>query len=491
MDERYYSPIPCGTPIPFDTPHAFSVSLPTYQDVADYEESAGDIFTKVRQAYPRIIQHPLVSQLTEEIRRIYDRDNHYALLLPSRAAFDEVCRLWKKTPTFYEHRGSLLLALFSSSQERYSFFTIMKWCGYMIFSREAERILKGHSQPSPAEQQQEKQIITDVLREGYGPGKTILTNSGMNAFYSVFAAVKDAAAHTHRDTVIQFGWLYTDSISILRSFAPRHHQIPRVTDLHTLRTALAYEGDRVMAIVTETVSNPLLHTPNFTALKELCREYGCWLIVDNTFATPWNVDISSAADCIIESMTKYAVGTGDTMAGAVFVPAESSFSETILSDVAKRSIPLQHEDLLRCAQGIRSYGARMQRVNEVCKQIAAFLRHHPAVESVYSVYSETAENYGAIARHDEAYGGVLTFAVRGDFAIFYDSLCLPKGPSLGTDFPLLMSYTLLAHWDLVQKEGQKELSQAGISPWLLRLSVGTYDPDRTIAALKRSLDLLL
>jgi cystathionine gamma-synthase len=82
------------------------------------------------------------------------------------------------------------------------------------------------------------------------------------------------------------------------------------------------------------------------------------------------------------------------------------------------------------------------------------------------------------------------FVVDGDFATFYDNLVLPKGPSLGCDFPLAMSYTLLAHWDLVKEAEQKTLNAMGISPWLIRLSVGEDSPQLIIAAMEHAFQKL-
>ncbi len=74
--------------------------------------------------------------------------------------------------------------------------------------------------------------------------------------------------------------------------------------------------------------------------------------------------------------------------------------------------------------------------------------------------------------------GIISITFKKDFQKVYDSLNFPKGPSLGTEFTLLMPYTYLAHYDLiVSKEGKKKIKKINLPINLLRISVGVENID--------------
>jgi cystathionine gamma-synthase len=84
---------------------------------------------------------------------------------------------------------------------------------------------------------------------------------------------------------------------------------------------------------------------------------------------------------------------------------------------------------------------------------------------------------------------MISFTVRGSLARFYDRLTLPKGPSFGMRTSLICPFIYLAHYDLVTSEtGRATLAAHGLSPDLLRLSVGCEPVAEIIAALRDALD---
>ncbi|MDX2494307.1 MAG: aminotransferase class I/II-fold pyridoxal phosphate-dependent enzyme [Desulfuromusa sp.] len=497
MDTRYYHPIPCGANLPLDNPHAFSVSMPTYQDVVDYEEEANGIFDRVKNAYPRILFHPYVKEAAQFIRAEKDLDaNGTCYILPSLKSANHVAELSETSPEIYEY-DEYAIAYFPevTTDTPADYYAFMKHCGYMIYSREAEDFLRSYGVEPPEwieeynSSNPEEQILR-ILQEGYGKSRITLCGSGMNAIYAVYAAIKESVS-AERDVFIQYGWIYTDSIHILRKCSSEFHQIGRVTDFEELKAYLEENGKRVAGVIAETVSNPLLQSPDLPALAELARQYGFTVILDNTFATPWNVDVSPYADIIIESLTKFASGKGDCMGGAIIIPEQSQLPKTIENALKNFITLLKGRDLQRLGYTINGYHERVKRANQNSAVVVAFLEHHPQVKVVHHVYSEaTCESYRKIAKDDSCYGGVISFVVDGDFQTFYDNLILPKGPSLGCDFPLAMSYTLLAHWDLVNEADQKTLNAMGISPWLIRLSVGEDFPQLIIEAMDKAFKTL-
>ncbi len=497
MNTRYYQPIPCGANLPLDNPHAFSVSMPTYQDVVDYEEEANGIFDRVKNAYPRILFHPYVKEAAQFIRTKKDlAANGTCYILPSLKSANHVAELSETSPEIYAY-DEYAIAYFpvDTTDTPADYYAFMKHCGYMIYSREAEDFLRSHDIELPEwiedyNNTNPEEKILSILQQGYGKSRITLCGSGMNAIYAAYAAIKESVS-AERDIFVQYGWIYIDSIHILRKCSNEFHQIGRVTDFEELKTFLEKNGKRVAGVITETVSNPLLQSPDLPALAGLSRQYGFTVILDNTFATPWNVDVTPYADIIIESLTKFASGKGDCMGGAIIIPEPSELSETTEKTLQNYVIPLKGRDLQRLGCTISGYHERVKRVNHNSAILVDFLVHHPQVKVVHHVYSAaTCKSYCKIAKDDSCYGGVISFVVDGDFQTFYDNLTLPKGPSLGCDFPLAMSYTLLAHWDLVNEVKQKTLNKMGLSPWLIRLSVGEDSPQLIIEAMEKAFKVL-
>ena len=91
----------------------------------------------------------------------------------------------------------------------------------------------------------------------------------MSAFHAAWRALSDLQAARGRTIWIQVGWLYLDTIAIVKEFAARPQDyvyLPDVQDLGALSRLLAERGDRVAGIVTEAPTNPLIQTADLAAL---------------------------------------------------------------------------------------------------------------------------------------------------------------------------------------------------------------------------------
>ena len=121
-------------------------------------------------------------------------------------------------------------------------------------------------------------------------------------------------------------------------------------------------------------------------------------------------------------------------------------------------------------------------------EVANFLENHPRVTKVHWAYQENhRENYEKVAGKN-CPGCNLSFELEEDFEPFYNRLEMLKSPSFGTEFSNCCPYVYLAHYSMIQsKSGRNKLASAGISPNLLRLSVGLEPVDQIIATLKKAL----
>jgi cystathionine gamma-synthase len=489
VNKNYYRPIPCGATIPLNNPHAFSVSMPTIQDVIDYEEQNPASQEKIKSAYPRIVVHPYIKIILKCAAEELHLEEGELFLLPHLACARLAAEFSGTEPEYFRFY-TYTIAFFSKEKlcDASEFFAIMKHCGFMIYSREAEDFLctMGHKPEFFKENEKkegaEENILT-VLSDGYGTPDIVLSSSGMNAIYTGFSLVQESAHRQGKNLMILLGWAYSDTIEIIKKCSKEFVLIPDVHDLVSLKKLLSERGHEVSALYVETVSNPLIAVADIPQLHAFSREYDFPLLVDNTFATPWCVDISPYCDLIFESLTKFASGAGDLMAGAVILPKGSRLDPSIKDRMADCALPLYKRDLYRLSENISGYKDRMATVSENSKRIEETLRHHSEIGKIYSVHSQdNRANWNKIVRGDSSCG-VLSFLFKGDLAGYYDNISLPKGPSLGTAFPILMPYTLLAHYHQTKnKEGLESLVKAGLHPDLLRLSIGSDNPDLTLRA---------
>ena len=314
----------------------------------------------------------------------------------------------------------------------------------------------------------------------------------MSSFHAAWRALSDLQAARGRTIWIQVGWLYLDTIAIVKEFAARPQDyvyLPDVQDLGALSRLLAERGDRVAGIVTEAPTNPLIQTADLAALAALARQHGARVILDPTLVSPFNVEVLPHADLVVNSLTKYAASEGDVIAGAIIVNPAGPDAAHLRTHCTLRAESIYRRDLARLAAQIGDYEPVIARTNATTPQVVSFLEHHPRVRDVFwSLHPASRANYLKIARSPAHVGAMVTFTLRMPLDRFYDRLRIPKGPSFGMKTSLISPFIYLAHYDLVTSEaGRAELATSGLNPELLRLAIGCEDPVDIIAALAEAL----
>ena len=225
-------------------------------------------------------------------------------------------------------------------------------------------------------------------------------------------------------------------------------------------------------VFTEAPSNPLLRTVDLHRVAAACADSSTPLVVDDSAASPLNIEALRFADVVTSSLTKWISGEGDVMAGMATVRADSPLAnalrEALAADAAECA-PLYVADAEVLLSNLRGFPKRMESANANGLALAAWLAAHPAVEQVWHPSLTNTESYRAAMRKGGGYGGLLSFVLKAEKKTpkVYDALRLSKGPSFGTPFTLVCPYTLLAHYrELEWAEG------CGVPANLLRVSCG-------------------
>ncbi len=245
-----------------------------------------------------------------------------------------------------------------------------------------------------------------------------------------------------------------------------------VTDLAEVETACAEV--RPIALLVETISNPLLKVADIPALAEIAHRYGAALLVDNTFATPYLVrPLALGADAVIHSATKYLGGHGDVLAGVVVTSAaQREGLLEVLKTTGANLGPLEAWLLLR---GLRTLVLRVERQCASALALARWLENHPHIRRVFypGLPSHPQHELAARLFGGQGFGGIVTFELKdaGQEEVFQFMdrlrLCIPA-TSLGDIQTLVLYPAHSSHRGL----SPEERAALGITAGMVRLSVG-------------------
>ena len=261
-----------------------------------------------------------------------------------------------------------------------------------------------------------------------------------------------------------------------------------------MRRSLRESGgsDDLAMVFVETPANPTNDLVDIRACRELADEAGdgdAVVAVDNTFLGPlWQHPLDHGADLVLYSLTKYVGGHSDLIAGACVGPAELvdrvKGLRTFLGTMAG---PWTGWLAMRSLETLK---LRMTSQRKNARYVADFLRDHPGVREVhYLGHLEPGDPAHEIYRRQcESAGAMISFEIEGgeeEAFRFLDALKLFKlAVSLGSTESLAEHPACMTHAD-VPPEKQERL---GLTPSLVRLSIGVEHPDDLIADLDQALD---
>ena len=283
-----------------------------------------------------------------------------------------------------------------------------------------------------------------------------------------------------------------------------------------------YFKPNTKAVFGETITNPTCTVLDIEKFARLAHSHGVPLIVDNTFATPVNCrPIEWGADIVTHSTTKYIDGHAVSVGGAIvdsgnfdwmahaekfpgLTTPDESYHGIIYAEkfgkgayITKATAQLMRD--FGCIQspqnafyvntGLESLHVRVQRHCENALKIAKFLDAHEKVAWVHYPDLETDE-YHELAKKYLPNGtcGVLCFAIKGgrDKSIeFMDSL---KLATIATHVADARTCLLHPASHTHRQLSEEQLVEAGISPDLIRYSVGLENADDLISDLEQALD---
>lgn len=249
----------------------------------------------------------------------------------------------------------------------------------------------------------------------------------------------------------------------------------------------AIEADTKM-IWVETPTNPLLKLADLAAIAAIAKRHNLISVADNTFASPYlQRPLDLGFDVVVHSATKYLNGHSDVVAGLAVVGDNPPLAEQLgflQNAVGGILDPFSSFLTLR---GIRTLALRMDRHSASALRIAQWLEQQPQVENVYYPGLASHPQHALAGRQMRQFGGMISLRLRGDddYArrVISRLALFTLAESLGGVESLIGQPASMTHASIPLEQRLK----TGITPQLLRLSVGIEDADDLIADLQQAL----
>jgi O-acetylhomoserine (thiol)-lyase len=353
-----------------------------------------------------------------------------------------------------------------------------------------------------------------ALEGGVG---AVATASGMAALNLATFLLADAG-----DNVVTASSLYGGTYTYYTHTAPRQGVETRFVDTLDYDAYAENIDDDTAYVHLETIGNPALVTPDIERVADIAHDHGVPLFVDNTFATPYLCrPLERGADLVWESTTKWLHGSGTTVGGALVDggsfpwdehadrfpevaadnPAyhgvnfrerfdEAAFTYAAVArgcrDLGNQQSPF---DAWQTMQGVESLPMRMERHCENAMAVAEHLQDHPEVAWVTYPGLADHETHEAASEYlDGGYGGMITFGLEAGYdaaqATVENTELASLLANVGDAKTLVIHPASTTHQQLTEDEQRA----AGVTPDMVRLSVGLESPADILADLDQAIE---
>ena len=309
----------------------------------------------------------------------------------------------------------------------------------------------------------------------------LATASGMAAMFISLAAVLDQGDH-----VLASRSLFGSTHQVMTSILPRWGISHTYVDILKPETWEAEIKENTKMIFVETPSNPALDLIDLEWLGALAKKHGVLLAVDNCFATPYiQQPAKYGADIVAHSATKFIDGQGRCIAGAVLGTKEIIQKIRFFARHTGPALSPMNSWIL--SKSLETLSVRMDKHCENALKLAQFLEGHGEVEFTRYPFLESHPQHELAKKQMKLGGGLVTFEVKGGIARgrkFLDSLkMLSLSANLGDTRSIATHPASTTHSKLTDDERMA----VGISPGLVRISVGLEHIDDIIADIDQAL----
>jgi len=322
------------------------------------------------------------------------------------------------------------------------------------------------------------------------------------------------------DEIVSASSLYGGTYNLFAHTLPKLGITVRFVDPSDPNAFRAAITEKTKALYAESVGNPRGDVLDIKAIADIAHEHGIPFIVDNTLPSPYLLrPLDHGADIVVHSATKFIGGHGTSIGGVIvdggkfdwrasgkfpgMTEPDPSYHGVVYSEavgpiayIIKARVQLLRDmgaalspfNAFMLLQGLETLHLRMERHSANALAVAKYLEKHPAVESVNYAGLESHPSYANARKYmPKGQGAILTFEVKGGVAAgkkLIDAVKLFSHlANVGDSKSLIIHPASTTHSQL---EGE-ELASTGVTPGMVRLSVGTEGVDDIIADLDQAL----
>lgn len=293
------------------------------------------------------------------------------------------------------------------------------------------------------------------------------------------------------DTIVAQEALYSNAYNFLSRVAPRLGiQVVWVRDTSAAGWESAFrDHPRAKLAYAETPANPTMMVVDLKMLAEMAHQHECWLMVDNTFATPYcQRPLSLGADVVVHSTTKYLSGHGVLLGGAVASPHLDYVQTELYWMLRTMGATPSPFDSWLANTGLKTFELRMQRHCENAMEVARYLEAHPKVSAVHYPGLPGDPGHAVAGKQMHAFGGMLSFELKGGLeagiSMMEKTRLATLAASLGNVDSLIQHPASMTHGSLASEDRLR----MGITDGLVRFSVGIENIEDILADLEQALE---
>ena len=322
------------------------------------------------------------------------------------------------------------------------------------------------------------------------------------------------------DEIVAASTLYGGTYNLFAVTLPKFGIKTRFVDPDEPAKFAEAISDKTKAVYVETIGNPETNIVDLEAVAAIAHEHKIPLIVDNTFATPYlNRPFEHGADIVVHSATKFIGGHGTTIGGVIvdsgnfdwaasgkfpeFTEPDPSYNGICYSEtfgnaayIVKARVQLLRDtgaslspfNAFLFIQGLETLSLRVQKHVANAKQIAEFLNEHPLVEWVKYPSLKGNKYYDLAQKYlPKGAGSIFSFGIKGGAEAgkrFINNLEIFSLLANVADAKSLVIHPASTTHAQLSEEEQRN---SGVTPDLIRLSIGIEDVEDLIADLDQAL----
>ncbi|MDO6785446.1 aminotransferase class I/II-fold pyridoxal phosphate-dependent enzyme [Neptunomonas phycophila] len=360
-------------------------------------------------------------------------------------------------------------------------------------------------------------VLEQRVAEMEGGIGALAVASGMSAITYAIQCICEAG-----DNIVSTSQLYGGTYNLFAHTFPKQGITVRMVSAEDFDGFEKAIDKNTKAIFCESIGNPAGNVVDIAKLSEIAHRHGIPVIVDNTVATPYLCrPFELGADIVVHSLTKYIGGHGTSIGGAIVDSGkfdwaankerfsmlnepDPSYHDVVYVEALGpaayigrcRVVPLRNTgaaispmNAFLILQGLETLGLRMERHCENAEKLAQFLQSHEKVEWVnYAALPDSPYQANCQKITGGKASGILSFGITGGIEAgtrFIDALeMILRLVNIGDAKSLACHPASTTHRQL----NDEELAAAGVSPDLVRISVGIEHIDDIIADVSQALD---